>query len=93
MPIILAVMATSTRKSQALRASAQKIAAQKAEEVAQVLHSFAATLNSLDELKPADRTPAPTPRNWWRVQAGRFKNDSTFSDFVAQVQAARKREG
>jgi len=31
-----------------------------------------------------------TPRNWWRLQAGRFKDDPTFADFVAQVQAARK---
>jgi len=61
--------------------------------VAKVLHSFATTLKSLDELEPTTGTPAPTPRNWWRIQAGRFKNDPTFSDFVAQVQAARKREG
>jgi hypothetical protein len=86
-------MATSTRKPPGNRASAQKLAALKAEEVAKVLHSFATTLKSLDELKPAKRTPVPTPHNWWRVQAGRFKNDPTFSDFVAQVQAARKREG
>jgi hypothetical protein len=86
-------MATSSRKSQAGRASAQKRAAEKAEEVAAVLHSFAATLNSLDAVAPASRAPLPTPRNWWRLQAGRFKDDPTFSDFVAQVQAARKHEG
>jgi hypothetical protein len=33
-----------------------------------------------------------TPRNWWRLQAGRFKDDPTFDQFVAQVQAARKHE-
>ena len=35
----------------------------------------------------------PEPRNWWRLQAGRFKDDLTFSDFVAKVQEARKHEG
>jgi len=69
------------------------MAAEKAEEVAEALHLFAATLISLDGSSPAKRTPAPTPRNWWRLQAGRFKDDPTFPDFVAQVQAARKREG
>jgi hypothetical protein len=45
-------------------------------------------------LGPAIRKPAAaTPRNWWRLQAGRFKNDPTFPEFVAQVQAARRHEG
>jgi beta-phosphoglucomutase-like phosphatase (HAD superfamily) len=86
-------MATSTRKSSTDRSSAQKRAAEKAEEAAEVLHSFAATLNSLDALTPASRHRTPTPRNWWHLQAGRFKDDPTFPDFVTQVQAARRREG
>jgi hypothetical protein len=87
------VMATSTRKPSNRRPTAQKRAADKAEEVAKVLHSFAATLNSLDALNPPTRKALPNPRNWWRLQAGRFKDDPTFPDFVAQVQATRKREG
>jgi hypothetical protein len=86
-------MATVTRKSSRKRPTAEKRAAQKAEEAAKVLHSFAASLNSLDQLKPAIRKPVPTSRNWWRLQSGRFKNDPTFPDFVAQVQAARRHEG
>ena len=85
-------MAATTRKPGAIRASAQKLAARKAEEAAKVLHSFAATLNSLDESSRA-ATPTPTRRNWWKLQAGRFRDDPTFADFVAQVQAARKLEG
>jgi hypothetical protein len=42
---------------------------------------------------PCPKNRLPTPPNWWRVQAGRFKNDPTFADFVAQVQAIRKVEG
>jgi hypothetical protein len=86
-------MPTSVRKSPNRRATAQKRAADKAEEVAKALHSFAATLNSLDATNPATGRPVPTPRNWWRLQAGRFKGDATFPEFVAQVQAARRREG
>jgi hypothetical protein len=86
-------MAVSLRKKSSKRASAQKRAAQKAEEVAKLLHSFAVTLMSLEAGTSASRTPTPTPRNWWRLQAGRFKDDPTFPDFVAQVQAARKHEG
>jgi hypothetical protein len=86
-------MAASTRKSPTSRATAQKQAAEKAEEAARVLHSFAASLTNLDALTPAARAPIAIPRNWWRLQAGRFKDDPTFPDFVAQVQAARKREG
>ena len=85
-------MATVTRKSSASHLTPQKRAAQKAEEVAKVLQSFAATLNSLEASTPDSRTPAPMPGNWWRLQAGRFKDDPTFPDFVAQVQAARKHE-
>ena len=85
-------MATSTRKPSPSHATAQKRAAEKAEEVAELLHSFAATLFSLDALTTASRKPPTTPRNWWRLQAGRFKKDPTFSDFVAQIQAARKQE-
>lgn len=92
-PIILLAMAMSTHKSPVSRLSAQKLAAQKAEEVATHLHSFAATLISLDALTPASHRPTPTPRNWWKLQAGRFQDDPTFADFVAQVQAARKHEG
>jgi len=73
------------------RASAQKRAAEEVEEVAKALHSFAATLTSLDALTPAAR--AATKHHWWRLQAGRFRDDPTFPDFVAQVQAARKHEG
>jgi crotonobetainyl-CoA:carnitine CoA-transferase CaiB-like acyl-CoA transferase len=86
-------MAAITRKSPANRASAQKLAARKAEQVAKVLQSFAATLNSLDEPKQASRRPTLTARNWWKAQAGRFRDDPTFPEFVAQVQAARRREG
>ncbi len=92
-PIIPLDMATSTRKSSILRSSAQKRAARKAEEAAKVLHSFAQSLNSLDALTPASGKTAVTKRNWWRAQAGRFKDDSSFPEFVAQVQAARKKEG
>jgi hypothetical protein len=92
-PIIPCDMATTMRKPAARHATAQKLAAEKAEEAAKVLHSFAATLKSLDALTPPRDTRAPTPRNWWRMQAGRFNDDPTFGDFVAQVQAARKREG
>lgn len=86
-------MATSTRKSSSRRPTAQQRAADKAEEVADVLRDFAASLQSLDALKPTAREALPTPRNWWRLQAGRFKKDPTFPDFVAQVQAARRHEG
>jgi hypothetical protein len=84
-------MSIATRKSASRRATAQKRAAQKAEEVAKVLHSFATALNNLDDSTP--KSLKPSPRNWWKLQAGRFKNDSSFSDFVAQVQAARRQEG
>jgi hypothetical protein len=88
-------MTTSVRKSRGKPESAQKLVAEKAEEVASVLHSFAATLISLDQSAPPGgrSAPAPTPRNWWKVQAGRFKNDPTFAEFIAQVQAARRHEG
>ncbi|HSU67869.1 MAG TPA: hypothetical protein VLJ39_13415 [Tepidisphaeraceae bacterium] len=86
-------MATTARKSAQKQQSAQKLAARKAEEAAAALHSFAATLAPLDIPQKAGRTPTPSPRNWWRVQAGRFKDDPTFADFVAEVQAARKHEG
>lgn len=86
-------MTTSTEESSEIYAKAQKLAAEKAEEAAKLLHSFAASLNSLDELTPPARQPSPTPRNWWKSQAGRFKDDPTFAEFVANVQAARKQEG
>ena len=86
------VMATSTRKPRS-QIIARKLAAEKAEEVARVLHSFAGSLKALDASSPETRKSAVTPRNWWRVQAGRFKDDPTFSEFVAQVQAARRAEG
>jgi hypothetical protein len=86
-------MPNYTRRSSPQLATAQKRAAQKAEEVARVLRAFAASLNSLDALKLAVRGQLPTPRNWWRLQAGRFKKDPTFPDFVSQIQAARRREG
>jgi hypothetical protein len=92
-PIICKDMATSTRKPPTKRSTPQKQAAEKAEEVAKALHSFAATLSLLDATKPAGRKAVATPRNWWRLQAGRFKDDPTFPDFVAQVQAARRNEG
>jgi hypothetical protein len=91
--IIIFVMAIPLTKVSGIQARAQKRAAQKAEEAAEVLHSFAATLNSLGALPHRHRKTAATPRNWWRTQAGRFRNDPTFAEFVAQVQAARKREG
>jgi len=84
-------MPTAIRKSPARRATAQERAAEKAEEVAKLLHSFAAALNNLDV--SGSKSTLPTPRNWWKLQAGRFKNDPTFADFVAQVQASRKQEG
>jgi hypothetical protein len=86
------VMATTLKKSPSRRASAQKRAAREAEQVAKVLHSFAATLIALEEVAAARAKPAPTPRNWWRLQAGRFKDDSSFPRFAAQVQAARKED-
>jgi hypothetical protein len=88
-------MATATRKSSTSRTSAQKRVAKEAEQVAKHLHSFAASLNSIDAsfIHGHGANPKPTPRNWWKLQAGRFKNDSTFADFVAEVQAARKQEG
>jgi len=85
-------MGTSTRKPSKRPASAQARAAEKAEALAHLLQSFADSLLSLDVLPKASNR-APTPRNWWRVQAGRFRDDPTFSDFVAGVQAARKHEG
>lgn len=85
-------MPTSAGKSSLRFKAARQRAARKAEQVGKLLQSFAADLNSLDESTPAHR-PVPTPRNWWHLQAGRFKDDSAFFDFVAQVQAARKREG
>jgi len=91
-PIIVIAMPTSTKKLSNRRATAQKRAAAKAEEAAKVLHSLAVTLLSLDAFTPPGRMAPPTPRNWWRLQAGRFKDDPTFPDFVAQVQAARKCE-
>jgi ketosteroid isomerase-like protein len=84
-------MATSTRKPVTRRASAEKRAARNAEEAAKILHSFADSLLMLNALKQPVRAK-PTPRNWWRLQAGRFKDDPTFPHFVAKVQAARKRE-
>jgi hypothetical protein len=83
-------MATSTRKPSASRATAGKRAAKQAEALAENLRSFAASLLSLEDATPATKV---TPRNWWRVQAGRFKDDPTFPDFVARVQAARRQEG
>jgi len=81
-------MSASTRKKSKPRTSPQTRAAREAEEVAKSLRAFAVTLNALDQNQPAK----PTPRNWWRKQAGRFAQDQTFPAFVAQVQAARKRE-
>jgi hypothetical protein len=81
----------SNRSAAQLRASRLR-AAKKAEEAAKILHSFAGSLIELDSLGTASGTPSPTPRNWWRLQSGRFKNDPTFAAFVAQVQASRKQE-
>ena len=92
-PIILVVMATLARKPSLRRPSAQKLAALKAEEAANVLHSLAATLNTLEQSDREGRSAIPTTRNWWRVQSGAFRDDPTFPEFVAQVQAARRREG
>jgi hypothetical protein len=86
-------MATVTRKASPSVATARKRAAARAEEAAKALHSLATTLTSLDALTHASRTPTVTPRNWWRLHAGRFRHDPTFYDFVGEVQAARKREG
>jgi hypothetical protein len=83
-------MATILKKP-STRLTAQQRTARKAEEAAKVLHSFATALNSLSSTEP--KSNRPTPRNWWKVQAGRFKDDPTFSDFVAQIQSARKLEG
>jgi hypothetical protein len=86
-------MAASTGKLASKAASAQKRAARQAEAAAKVLHSLASSLNSLHDSNRAIRKPAVTPRNWWKVQAGRFRDDPTFAEFVSQVRAARKREG
>jgi hypothetical protein len=83
-------MAVSAKKTPANRAAAQKLAARRAEELAKALHSFAGTLSALDTQDYAGRNP--TPRNWWRLQAGRFKSDPSFPEFVAEVQASRRRE-
>jgi hypothetical protein len=82
-------MASTTRKPPATRAAAEKRAAKGAEELADALHAFAANLRSLERAA----AQKPTPRNWWRTQAGRFKDDPTFPEFVARVQAARRQEG
>jgi hypothetical protein len=84
---------SSVRSASGRGVSAQKRAAAKAEEAAKILHTFATTLNSLNEVKRASHTPTVTSRNWWKIQGGRFREDPTFNEFVAQVQAARKREG
>jgi hypothetical protein len=86
-------MATSTRKSSGQRATAQKRAAEKAEEVAKLLHSFAQSLKSPEVSTSDGGQPRATARNWWRAQAGRFKDDPTFGEFVARAQAARRQEG
>ena len=86
-------MATFARKRPARSASAQKLAALKAEEAANVLHSLATTLNTLEQSSRANQRPIATSRNWWKLQSGAFRDDPTFPEFVAQVQAARKREG
>ena len=31
-------------------------------------------------------------RNWQRLQAGKFKSDPTFPEFVAQVQTAKRQK-
>jgi hypothetical protein len=90
-PTDTVLMPAMVRKSPACRLTAQKRAAKKAEEVARLLHSFATALNNLD-VSPS-KSQSPTPRNWWKLQAGRFSNDSSFDEFVAQVQAARRQEG
>jgi hypothetical protein len=84
-------MAVTTRKSSSKQLTPQRRAAEKAEQVAKLLHSFAADLNGLDTR--TNKRIEPTPRNWWNLQSGRFKTDPTFADFVAQIQAARKQEG
>ena len=82
-------MSSSTLKRSGKQTNAAGArAARQAEAVAKLLYSFAASLKSLNDLTPT----APTPRDWWRTQAGRFKDDPSFPDFVAKVRAARKRE-
>lgn len=82
-------MASSVIKRPVGKAAARKRAGQEVEDLIKALQSFRAVLT--EQLK--DAAPSPTPRNWWQLQAGRFKDDPTFPEFVAQVQAARKRDG
>jgi hypothetical protein len=86
-------MPTPSRTGSRKRVSPQQRAARKAEEVAKLLHAFAATLTSLDATTARLDPTKPNPRSWWREQAGRFKDDPSFAAFVAKVQAARKSEG
>jgi hypothetical protein len=85
-------MANSIRRSSTRRKSAQKRAAELAEEAAKALRSFADSLKLLETAASNGGKQTPTPRNWWRVQAARFENDPTFGEFVARVQAARRQE-
>lgn len=90
MPIIQSAMATAAQQARKNPKVPAHLAAQRAAELADVLQAFAETLRSLD----ASMTPGRKPgiRNWWRTQAGRFKDHPTFSEFVRQVQDARKRD-
>ena len=84
-------MAASVPNVPTTNPSPEKLVAERAEEVATVLKSFAASLKTLNAANPTSAKPAQ--EKWWRTQAGRFEDDPTFADFVADVQAARKREG
>lgn len=69
----------------------EELAADRAAELAELLRSFAESLRSLDVSAKQAGERDVTPRNWWRLQAGRFADDPTFEDFVREVQAARSR--
>jgi hypothetical protein len=85
-------MAATVKPSSRKPTSARKRAAREAEQAARVLHSFAASLMSMEKQMAAAAKPTPTPRNWWRLQAGRFKDDPSFAHFAAQVRASRKED-
>jgi hypothetical protein len=82
-------MPVATQKFRIKKRRGQAHAGKELDTLIKALQAFRSAL--IDEAEA--KRVAPTPRNWWQVQSGRFRDDSTFADFVAQVRAARKREG
>jgi hypothetical protein len=83
------IIQKSMARTATIPKSPQRLAAKRAAELAEVLQAFAESLRTLDASVKLT-SAQPTPRNWWRLQAGRFKEDPTFAGFVRQVQACRK---